>query len=224
MISEVEFEDYVVLDFETSGLSPTRNRVLQVGLLRVRDGVVTGAPTSFLVNPMFPVAYDVPEHITEITGISSEAVSRDGVSTVSALSRLFEFVGDDVVWAHNGILFDRLFLNAECYRNNKPIFDERRWLDSAALFKAWRLGVLRQLYEHDLFFTFAVDVLGRRVKGLKYNLQHCCRTLNISEPDGIGFCAKAPDEYLGIQWHDAAVDVLATHWIVQRMRKIMEAL
>ena len=68
--------DYVALDLEMTGLSPRKDAILEIGAVKVRDMEVTETYTA-MVNPGFPV----PEHVTELTGITTEMHSRAGKST-----------------------------------------------------------------------------------------------------------------------------------------------
>ena len=47
-------DDYVVVDLETTGISPARDRIIEIGAVRVEHGTVT-AEYSKLVNPGRPV-------------------------------------------------------------------------------------------------------------------------------------------------------------------------
>ena len=59
--------DYVALDLEMTGLSPRKDAILEIGAVKVRDMEVTETYTA-MVNPGFPV----PEHVTKLTGITTE--------------------------------------------------------------------------------------------------------------------------------------------------------
>jgi len=89
-------KNYVVVDIETTGFSPLKgNRIIEVGAVRVRDGVIVDR-LSQLIDPELPI----PEHITRITGINDSMVQ--GMPTADVvIPRLYEFIGNDVVVAHN---------------------------------------------------------------------------------------------------------------------------
>ncbi len=97
--------EFVVLDFETTGGSPGRDRVTEVGAVKVRGGEVTGTFHT-LVNPGMPV----PPMITALTGISNAMVA-DQEPIEVVLPCLLEFLGDAVLVAHNAS-FDVRFLQA----------------------------------------------------------------------------------------------------------------
>ena len=65
----IAVDNYVVVDLETTGVSPARDRIIEIGAVRVEGGNVT-AEYSRLVNPGRPVG----SFITNLTGISDEMV------------------------------------------------------------------------------------------------------------------------------------------------------
>ena len=55
--------EYVALDLETTGLEPSKDRIIEVGAVKVRDGEVIGEYGT-LINPQM----EIPQRITELTG------------------------------------------------------------------------------------------------------------------------------------------------------------
>lgn len=100
----------VMLDFETTGLSPqTGARITEVAALRIVGGRVVERYVS-LVN----CHVRVPYYITELTGISQAMV--DAAPAASAVvPQLLRFIGNDALAAHNAS-FDAKFLQAESMR------------------------------------------------------------------------------------------------------------
>jgi DNA polymerase-3 subunit epsilon len=97
----------VMLDFETTGLSPDAgDRITEVAALRIADGRVVERYVS-LVN----CGVRVPSFITQLTGITQAMV--DGAPAASdVVPALIDFIGGDVLAAHNAS-FDEKFLKAE---------------------------------------------------------------------------------------------------------------
>ncbi|GMQ81094.1 MAG: DEDD exonuclease domain-containing protein [Rhodothermia bacterium] len=96
----------VITDTETTGLSPVRNRLIEIGATRIVDGE---EPISFsqLIDP----GESIPYRITRLTGITSSMVV--GCPDASEVIPQFDqFLGDGILVAHN-LSFDRGFLNAE---------------------------------------------------------------------------------------------------------------
>jgi DNA polymerase-3 subunit epsilon len=100
----------VMLDFETTGLSPAMGeRITEVAALRIVDGRVTDRFVS-LIN----CGVRIPAFITGLTGISQQMVDR-APPVEQVLPALLDFIGDDVLAAHNAS-FDEKFLLAESAR------------------------------------------------------------------------------------------------------------
>ena len=100
----------VVLDFETTGLSPDNgDRAIEVGAVLVQDNRVTDRFQS-LMNPGVPVN----GFIAQYTGITNRMLS--GAPPAAEVMRLFAgFLGSHHLVAHNAS-FDRRFLDAELRR------------------------------------------------------------------------------------------------------------
>jgi DNA polymerase-3 subunit epsilon len=100
----------VMLDFETTGLSPAMgDRITEVAALRIVGGRVTERYVS-LIN----CNARIPSFITALTGISQQMV--DAAPPVRrVLPELLDFIGSDTLSAHNAS-FDEKFLKAEAER------------------------------------------------------------------------------------------------------------
>ena len=100
-------ETLVVLDFETSGMSPDQgDRAIEVGAVLLREGQIVDRFQS-LMNPGFPVS----GFIQEFTGISNSMLQKSP-DNASVMSEFFKFIGDFPLVAHNAS-FDRRFLAVE---------------------------------------------------------------------------------------------------------------
>jgi DNA polymerase-3 subunit epsilon len=100
----------VMLDFETTGLSPAMgDRITEVAALRIVDGKVTERYVS-LIN----CNARIPSFITSLTGISQQMVD-DAPPVRRVLPELLDFIGSDTLSAHNAS-FDEKFLVAEAER------------------------------------------------------------------------------------------------------------
>ncbi|MEO7496202.1 MAG: 3'-5' exonuclease [Massilia sp.] len=100
----------VMLDFETTGLSPAMgDRITEVAALRIVGGRVTERYVS-LIN----CQVRIPSFITALTGISQAMV--DAAPPVrQVVPALLDFIGADTLSAHNAS-FDEKFLKAEAAR------------------------------------------------------------------------------------------------------------
>lgn len=102
--------DTVVLDFETSGMSPAKGaRVIEIGAVRLRGGHIVDQFQS-LANPNIILN----EFITDLTGITNEMV-RCAEPIDEVMAKFATFIGDDFLVAHNAT-FDQNFLVAELLR------------------------------------------------------------------------------------------------------------
>ena len=61
--------EYVALDLETTGLEPARDRIIEIGAIKVRNKEVV-EEYGTLINPQM----EIPRRITELTGISNKMV------------------------------------------------------------------------------------------------------------------------------------------------------
>ena len=61
--------EYVVFDIETTGFSPTKNKIIEIGAVKVRNGEIIDRMDEF-VNPEVPIPFD----IERLTGIDDADV------------------------------------------------------------------------------------------------------------------------------------------------------
>jgi DNA polymerase III subunit epsilon len=104
---------FVVLDLETTGLSPERDRITEVGAVKVRGGEVLGELQTF-VHPGCPI----PPGITAITGIT-DAMVRDAPTIDVVVPTILRFLDGATFVAHNAG-FDLGFLRAAAERHGHP--------------------------------------------------------------------------------------------------------
>ena len=100
---------FVVLDLETTGLSAQRDRITEVGAVKVRGGEVLGELQTF-VNPQ----RSIPASISAVTGIT-DAMVRDAPPVEAVLPTVLSFLDGHVLVAHNAG-FDLGFLRAAAER------------------------------------------------------------------------------------------------------------
>ncbi|MGI6696039.1 MAG: PolC-type DNA polymerase III [Christensenellales bacterium] len=99
----------IVLDFETTGLNPHGDRIIEIGAVKLSGGQIIDS-YSTLVNPGIPLS----QEIINITGIK-DAMLIDAPKADIALKGLMDFAGDSPIAAHNA-KFDIAFLRAELAR------------------------------------------------------------------------------------------------------------
>lgn len=137
-------QDFVCIDLETTGLNPKKDRIIEIGAVKVRDGKIIDTFEQ-LVNPK----QVLEERIEVLTGITSKELE-DKPVIKEVLPALQIFLGEDVLVGHR-ILFDYSFLK-RAFINEKISF-ERKGIDTLKLARKFvteseskRLEALCQYY------------------------------------------------------------------------------
>lgn len=138
-------DSYVCIDLETTGLDPRRDKIIEIGVVRIERGETVGEWETF-VNP----GRKLPERIVELTGIHDGDLS--GAKPIGeVLPELLGFLGEDVLLGH-GILFDFSFLKKAAV--NERLSFERQGIDTLKIARKYlknlesrSLGALCKYYE-----------------------------------------------------------------------------
>ena len=107
----LEEAEFSVLDVETTGLSARNNRVIEIGIVKVKNLKITDKYTT-LINP----GCDIPYFITQFTGIANSDVAYSP-SFHNIVEKIEDFVGNSIISGHN-LSFDESFLLYEFTRND----------------------------------------------------------------------------------------------------------
>jgi DNA polymerase-3 subunit epsilon len=86
---------FVVVDVETTGLSPVEDRITEIAMMKVQDGILQDE-FSTLINPLVTI----PASITNLTGIDNLMVA-DAPTAREVAPTIANFLGDAVFVAHN---------------------------------------------------------------------------------------------------------------------------
>lgn len=114
-------DTYVCIDLETTGLNPKLDKIIELGAVRVENGVQTGTYET-LVNP----GRKLEERIVSLTGIC-DADLADAPAIDQILPQVLAFMGELPLLGHS-ILFDYSFLKKAAV-NHKLTF-EREGIDT----------------------------------------------------------------------------------------------
>lgn len=94
---------YVCIDLETTGLNPKTDKIIEIGGVKVEQGVEIASIATF-VNP----GRQLEPRITELTGIRDEDLA-NAPYIQEVLPQLLEFLGDAVLLGHR-LIFDFSFI------------------------------------------------------------------------------------------------------------------
>jgi DNA polymerase-3 subunit epsilon len=100
---------YVVVDVETTGATPGRDRITEIAAYKISGGQIVDEFVT-LINPQRPIS----PYIIKLTGITDEMVA-DAPLFSSVYEKIVDFFGDAVFVAHNAP-FDWRFINLEIER------------------------------------------------------------------------------------------------------------
>lgn len=98
--------DYIVLDIETTGLSPVKNEIIELSAIRVVNNKIT-EEFSKLINPECYVS----SFITNLTGITTEMLYEAEKAPI-VIKEFMDFLSESIVIGHN-ITFDISFIDAK---------------------------------------------------------------------------------------------------------------
>ncbi|MGC8765311.1 MAG: single-stranded-DNA-specific exonuclease RecJ [Brevinematia bacterium] len=114
-LKEYHNEEIVFFDLETTGLNPVKDEIIEIGAVKVKNGVVIDSFEA-LVKPSKPVS---PE-IESITGISNQLLEKEGKPIEIVIGEFIKFIGDKKLVAHNLLEFDLKFLEICLKRISLP--------------------------------------------------------------------------------------------------------
>ena len=112
---------FICLDLETTGLNPKTDKIIEIGAIRIENGLEKGTFETF-VNP----GRLLEERIVELTGIRDEDL-QDAPFIQEVLPEFFEFAGDLPLLGHS-VLFDYSFLKKAAV--NRKLTFERDGIDT----------------------------------------------------------------------------------------------
>lgn len=120
---------FVSFDLETTGFSVRYDRIIEIGVVKFRNGKILES-RSWLLNPGIPI----PQPAQRIHGITEE-MTTGRPSFQDIFPEFTAFIGNAVLLAHNAS-FEVKFINAELERNGLPP-PGNAVLDTLRLSRAW---------------------------------------------------------------------------------------
>ena len=102
-------DDYVLVDIETTGLSPVADDIIEIGAIKVKDNQIIDS-----YNELIKIDRKLSQFITNLTGITDEML-KNGKLPETVLKEFVEFVGENTIIGHN-VNFDLGFLRNKCLK------------------------------------------------------------------------------------------------------------
>ena len=210
---------YAVIDLEMTGEDCPIGLIIEmaVGILAPGQNLVTDRVLVKIDRPL-------PKRIVELTGITDRDLASGGIAIDDALAWFVEktstlpLVGHDIIRADRPFLleaarrhrqaveegsYETLFINEV---NDLPIerFPIERFIDTAGLYKGYKLGEYQQAGESHQ--SYVERVLALRAYGLRTGLTAACEDLGISTTR--------------IRAHRAAGDVVQNHKLFEKLLEL----
>lgn len=118
--------DYIAIDLETTGIRLSKDKIIEVGLLKVKDSHIIDT-FSCVINPDM----QVDDKILELTKISKNELE-NAKRIHEVINHIVDFCGEYVLLGHNTI-FDYSFVKKEA--NRAGLEFEKRGIDTYKLCK-----------------------------------------------------------------------------------------
>lgn len=213
--------DYLVLDTETTGFSKTNDRILQVGMMLVRDCKpakdLWDSDHKALYLKWTPDVFIGKESAMEVHGITPEVCAAKGAPPADVM----QIIKDTIEYArgngmmivgHNMISFDAPFITQEMYRAGiKHEFYHNEIVDTGLFVKAMQLGMLPG---GDRIYDYGKRVMDMRSRA-KWSLDRfCIGTFRLDQLYGIS-AERA---------HDAGYDCYITSCLITVINALLDEL
>ncbi len=100
-------DDYVLVDIETTGLSPTKDEIIEIGAIKVQNNKIIET-----YNELININRKLPSFITKLTGITDDMIKNGRMPTL-VLKEFVDFTQNNIIIGHN-VNFDLGFLINKC--------------------------------------------------------------------------------------------------------------
>ena len=138
-------DDYVLVDIETTGLSPIEDEIIEIGAIKVENNLIVDS-----YSQLIKINRSLSPFITNLTGITNDMLKTGKIPT-EVYQEFVKFVGQNIIIGHN-VNFDLGFLSNKCkkyinYNLNNDYIDTlymaRRLVPNSVNYK---LGTLAKLF------------------------------------------------------------------------------
>jgi len=144
ILQRIKFDNFVVIDLETTGLDPTHDKIIEIGAIRFVNGEEKETFET-LINPERPI----PDFITKLTGIKDDDVA-ESPKISEKFDELQLFLGHSPLIGHQ-VNFDISFLE---YHLRQIHQDFENWENDAQKFKYLKNLRLDTLFLSRIFLPF----------------------------------------------------------------------
>lgn len=115
---------FVALDLETTGTNPARDHIIEIGMVKIENGKMTGE-----YNKLVYPGVNLSANITELTGITDDML--EGTPMIKdIIDEVMEFIGDYPLLGHN-VIFDFAFLKKAAVNSDYTF--EKKAIDTLKL-------------------------------------------------------------------------------------------
>jgi CRISPR-associated protein Cas2 len=163
-----QYDAYVVIDIETTGLSVTEDVIIEVGAIKVQKGVIHST-----YQAMIKTDRKLPEVIVSLTGITDKMLHEEGKEAMEVFQQFFSFIGDAPIVVHNQD-FEFKFLNEACARNGFPLL-KNQCHDTLAIART-TVKKIKNYKLQTLIKHFSIEA-----KGYHRSLEDCFATMQLFE-------------------------------------------
>lgn len=127
---DTDFDTFVAFDLETTGRSPIKDSIIEIGAIRVVNGEIKETAEYTFQKLAKPFKKRLSEEVQRLTGITADEV-KDAGNMWDVFADFMKFVGDDVLVGFNCMAFDsRFMVRAGRYANiivRNKYFDVMRY-------------------------------------------------------------------------------------------------
>jgi len=175
LLKDINLDDFVVLDLETTGLSPTNDKIIEIGAIRFENGVEVETFEK-LVNPQMPI----PDFITKLTGIKdSDVETADTIDNI--FPGLMSFLEESIIIGHQ-VNFDASFVEYQLRLENS---DFTNWDNESARFRYLKNKRLDTLFFSRIFLPFLSRMkLGTVAEHFNIDLKNAHRAIDDARATG----------------------------------------